>query len=125
MANLLSDAEAWLAGQLQTHVATTVTYRRGGAAVSLAATKGRTEFEQIDENGFAQRILSIDFLLPAADLILSGAVTLPARGDTIEETIGSATHTHEVLPIGTEPCYRLTGANRKQLRIHTKQKTVA
>ncbi len=67
----------------------------------------------------------IDFLLPAADLILSGAVTLPARGDTIEETIGTARHTHSVLPIAGNDCYRLCDPNRQQIRIHTKQTSIS
>ena len=127
MANIMSSGAAWLAGQLKAHVKTTVTYRRGATNVSLSATKGQTEYEQVDESGFGQRILFVDFIITAADLVLSGSSTptLPARSDTIEETIGSATHTYEVLPTDTEPCYRFSDPHRKGLRIHTKQKSVA
>jgi hypothetical protein len=126
MANIISAGAAWLADQLQAHVATTITYRRGATNVSLAATKGQTELEQVDADGFAQRILTVDFLLPAADLILSGssAATLPARGDTIEETIGGALHTYTVLPGDSFPSYRFSDPHRKGLRIHTKQTSV-
>ena len=120
MANLLSGAIGHLAKALKTNAGATVTYKRGGATVSVQATKGQTQFEQ-DDQGAMLRWESVDWLIDTADLILSGAVTTPQRGDVIAETIGAATVTYEVLGDGNEPCFRYSDPHRKKLRIHTKE----
>lgn len=98
----------------------TVVYQRGADAVEIAATIGRTEFEQVDEHGVVQRLQSRDFLVRAADLVLAGAPTLPKAGDRIRETVGAQTFVYEVMAPGNEPPWRYSDPYRKALRIHTK-----
>src|SRR5690606_10953339 len=120
-ADLLAQGAAWLEQQRTQHLAQAVTYRRGPSSVAVAATIGKTAFEIDDGQGVIQRIESRDFLVLAADLVLDGAVTLPQRGDVIEEPAGTLTLLYEVTAPSNEPCWRYSDPYRQSLRIHTKQ----
>ncbi len=121
MTDLLSQGLSWLEDQRHQHLTRMVTYQRGVDQVELAATIGRTVFEQDDHAGGLTRIESRDFLIRAADLILAAETTLPQPGDRIIETDAIATYTYEVLAPGSEPPWRYSDVNRLTLRIHTKQ----
>ncbi len=121
MTDSLSQGLSWLEDQRHQHLTRLVTYRRGGDEVALAATVGRTVFEQDDHAGGLTRIESRDFLIRAIDLVLAGNVTLPQPGDRIIETDAIATYTYEVMAPATEPPWRYSDVNRATLRIHTKQ----
>lgn len=120
MSDVLEKGLAWLDDQRHTHMTRTVVYQRGADAVEIAATVGRTEFEQVDEHGVVQRLQSRDFLVRAADLVLAGAPTLPKAGDRIRETVGTQTFVYEVMAPGNEPPWRYSDPYRNALRIHTK-----
>ncbi len=121
MIDLLGQGVTWLNGVRHAHMTRTVTYVRGVDSVSLSATIGKTEFEQVDESGMVQRIESRDYIIRAADLVLASAVTLPRAGDLIRETDGAQTFVYEVMAPGGEPPWRYNGVhNRGTLRIHTK-----
>lgn len=121
MADLLQTGFDWLADQLKAHAGRPVTYRRGADTAAVTATIGRTVFELDDEFGVLKKVESRDFLIPAADLVLSGVTVLPERGDEIDETQGSVTYTYEVMAPGKEPPFRFSDPYRRTLRIHTKQ----
>lgn len=121
MADLLHTASDWLHDRQKQHASRTVTYERGAATVAVQATIGRTVFEIDDDLGVVHKIESRDFLIHAADLVLSGSAVLPERGDRIRETDGTTTYVYEVLAPGKEPHYRFSDPYRKRLRIHTKQ----
>jgi len=120
MPDVLEKGLAWLDDQRHAHMTRTVVYQRGADAVEIAATIGRTEFEQIDEHGVVQRLQSRDFLVRTADLVLAGAPTLPKAGDRIRETAGAQTLVYEVMAPGNGPPWRYSDPYRKALRIHTK-----
>lgn len=120
MTDVLSQGMSWLEDQRHRHLTRMVTYQRGVNEVELAATIGRTVFEQDDHAGGLTRIESRDFLIRAADLVLAGNVTLPQPGDRIIETDAIATYTYEVMAPGSEPPWRYSDMNRATLRIHTK-----
>jgi hypothetical protein len=120
LADLLDKGSAWLEGQRKKHATRDVTYRRGAEQVVVKATIGRTLFEQDDGAGVIVRMQVRDYLIDAADLVLAGDVTLPAKGDRIEEIDGGKKHTHEVLPLGGEQHWRYSDPYRRTLRIHTK-----
>jgi hypothetical protein len=120
MPDVLEKGLAWLDDQRHTHMTRTVVYQRGADAVEIAATIGRTEFEQVDEHGVVQRLQSRDFLVRTADLALAGAPTLPKAGDRIRETVGAQAFVYEVMAPGNEPPWRYSDSYRKALRIHTK-----
>ena len=128
MSNLLADGFAWLEGQRHSHVSSPVVYRRGASSVALNATAGKRMYEVDDGAGGSIAFESRDYLIRAEDLILSSVLTLPAMGDTIEETAGATTFTYQVLSPGvvpgsnsaSEPHWRYSDDGRLTLRIHTK-----
>ena len=120
MPDVLEKGLSWLDDQRHTHMTRTVVYQRGADAVEIAATIGRTEFEQVDDFGVVQKVQSRDFLARTADLVLAGAPTLPKAGDRIRETAGAQTFVYEVMAPGNEPPWRYSDPYRKALRIHTK-----
>jgi hypothetical protein len=120
MANLLGTAATWLEGKRKAFATIDVTYRRGEDSITVKATVGRTTFEQDNADGIILRNESRDYLITAADLLLDGETVLPAIGDRIEETSGETTFIYEVLPIGSQQCWRYSDDYRLTLRIHTK-----
>ena len=121
MPDLLEQGSAWLEDQRNKHMTRTVTYHRGGASVDVAATVGKTVFQLDDGAGAVLRVESRDYLILTADLMLSGQVTLPQRGDRIRELQGSTVFVHQVASFGDEPAWRYSDLYRRTLRIHTKQ----
>jgi hypothetical protein len=124
VADLLEQASAWLDRMRTRHMARPVTYCRGEQSVEVQATLGRTVFEIADAYGVVEQSESRDFLIPAADLVLGGAVTLPERGDRVRETQDGKTLVYEVMAPGKEPHYRFSDVYRRTLRIHTRQVAV-
>jgi hypothetical protein len=120
VADLLDKGSAWLESQRKKHATRDVTYRRGAEAIVVKATVGRTLFEQDDGVGVVVRMQVRDYLIDAADLVLEGEKSLPAKGDRIEEIDAGQRHTYEVLPLGGEPHWRYSDPYRRTLRIHTK-----
>lgn len=124
MPDVLEQGLSWLEDQRHVHMTRTVTYVRDTPGftyvVDLAATIGKTEFEQVDEFGIVHKTQSRDFLIRAIDLVIDNAVTLPKAGDRIRETVGATTFVYEVMAPGSEPPWRYSDPYRKTLRIHTK-----
>ncbi|HNO80458.1 MAG TPA: hypothetical protein PKN33_20615 [Phycisphaerae bacterium] len=120
MPDILQQGAAWLDGQRHTHLTQLVSYQRGVDSVEVAATIGRTEFEQADEYGVLHRIESRDYIIRTADLVLAGETVLPKAGDQIRETDDAITHVYEVMAPGGEPPWRYSDSYRVALRIHTK-----
>lgn len=120
MADLLEQGAAFLDERRHTHLTRTVTYQRGADSVEVAATVGRTVFEQADESGFIRKVESRDFLVRRTDLVLGATETLPKAGDRIREADGALTQVYEVMAPGGEPPFRFSDPYRKVLRVHTK-----
>ena len=120
MPDLLEQGAAWLEDQRTRHMSRTVTYLRGGDSVDVAATIGRTEFEQADEYGVVHRTEARDFLVLTDSLVLGDKAVLPQAGDRIRETAGVQILIYEVMAPGGEPPFRYSDPYRRTLRIHTK-----
>lgn len=123
MADLLDKASAWLQDQRVKFLSHMVVYQRGAESVELAATVGRTVFEQTDEYGILHRTESRDFLVSVAAFVIGGVAAPPKPGDRIRETVGDQTFVYEVLaqgPGGERPPWRYSDRERRTLRIHTK-----
>jgi hypothetical protein len=118
--DLLAKGAAWLEDQRHRHLTRTVVYQRGTNSVEIAATIGRTEFEQADEYGIIRRTEARDYLVRAVDLVIANEQVLPKAGDRIRETDGSVTYIYEVMAPGGEPPWRYSDPYRQTLRIHTK-----
>ena len=121
MADLLETASSWLDGQRKKYLAKAVVYCRGQAEAEVLATVGRTTFAVESSTGVVERFESRDFIITAADLVLSGAAVTPERGDRIRETAGGETLVYEVVGPGQEPCWRWSDPYRLAVRVHTKQ----
>ncbi|GJQ27807.1 MAG: hypothetical protein HBSAPP02_28390 [Phycisphaerae bacterium] len=120
MTDVLERGSAWLEDQRNRHMSRMVTYQRGGDSVDVAATIGRTEFEQADDFGVIHKFESRDYLVLTTDLVLAGVQALPKAGDRIRETDGAKTFVYEVMAPGNEPPFRYSDPYRRTLRIHTK-----
>jgi hypothetical protein len=117
--NRLKTAAARLSQRMRGRAASPVTYRRGEVRLDgLAATKGLSTFELSDASGALTRVDSVDFIVTAADLVLSGVVTLPRRGDTVTDEDGVV---HTVYPVNGTDCWRWSDTQGyTSLRVHTK-----
>lgn len=118
--DLLEVGGAWLADMALTHLAREIVYKRGSQTVSVSAATGRTDWDVEAESGVVERIESRDFFIRASDLVLSGSVVTPARGDIIKETISGTTHLYEVNAPAGEDVYTYGTHGKDILRIHTK-----
>lgn len=113
MANMLGDAATWMAGQMQDHLATAVTYRRGGTTLSISATRGASG-RQVDANTGDMSWHDQDWLIPASVLTLGE----PERGDRIE--VGG--EVYRVLPPDeSQECWRWSDHHQTIYRIHTER----
>ena len=110
----------WLDGQNLAHRSMLVGYHRGNDSAQVHAVIGKSVFEIFDAYGVMERVESRDYLVPAAELVLGGETTLPARGDRIKETDGEKVFVYEVMAPGSEPHFQFSDPYRKTLRIHTK-----
>lgn len=121
MVDLLETGSAWLKDRRTAHLAETVTYQRGEDSISISATAGTSNFEQIDEHGLVNQLRTRDFLIEAADLVIDSVLVNPQIGDKIIETDGAVTYFHRVMsPGGGATPWRYSDPYGKVLRIHTK-----
>jgi len=118
MVDLLQSGLAWLHRQRRAHLVTDAVYHPAGsgAPVAVAVTASQIRVELLDGNGFPVSATVMNFIVTAADLPAE-----PAAGDRIE----FRGRTHEVSPLGEEPCWRWTDASRLAYRIHSRDLGVA
>lgn len=92
--------------------------------VTLRAVPGQTTYETLDAAGTTIiAAQSRDYLIVAADLVLDGEPTQPARGDRIIETEEDGDHTYELLELPSSNCWRWSDEQHVRYRVHTKQIT--
>jgi len=121
MGDLFAVGEAFLARQQGRYLSQLVTYERGSDSVELAATVGRSEFDQTDEYGVLHRYETRDYIIRAADLILNGQRVLPQAGDRVHESVEGQTFIYEVMSPLDGPPWRWADNYRLKLRVYTKQ----
>lgn len=96
-----------------------ITYARGAATVTFAATFGRSQYDVIGNDGSTTRVVARDFLCDPALLVLSSTAVLPQRNDLITATINGTAARFQVLEVNGQ-CYEMD-PQRGMLRIHTKE----
>ena len=121
MTYLLERAIVWLEGQRVRRLGRQVLYQRGSHNVTVIATLGRSTFELDDGAGAVLRVESRDFIISAADLVLSGQGVEPRSGDRIIQAAEGTLWVYEVTAIGGEPAWRWCDPYHRAMRIHTKQ----
>jgi hypothetical protein len=96
------------------------TFARGANSCELTAVRGQSTWER-SETYQAVRVgdRSTDWIVLAADLIISGTVVTPQRGDTI--TVDDVTF--RVMPFGpSSQLWQYHDPERRYVRIHTKER---
>ena len=117
MSDLMADAATFFADQAAAYLSQTVTYRRGGLTVSLAATKCPIRSET--DGQYNEDFEPCDWLITASLIVLGGVTIEPeATIDVIEEAGGQQ---WEVLQLPNEPHFRPLDPFRTMFRIHTKR----
>ena len=119
MADLINGALQWLDGMRHKHATRPVTYSRGPDSITIQATVGRSVFQVLSSEGAVGTVERRDYIVRAADLVFSGAVTLPQVGDRVRETVGTQVQEYEVVETGQEPHYRKVDPAGTALRVHT------
>lgn len=117
----MQTAQARLSERLHDRATTTVTYRRAAASVSISAVLGGNLLKVTDAAGITTIVrpdLTADFI--ASELILSGSVTTPARGDYIDVSLSSVTRRYEVMPFESEPEWRYLDPWESSVRANAK-----
>ncbi len=77
-----------------------VTIRRGASSESATAARSRSPSQDLEEERFQTTSDRFRWLIKASAYKVSGAETLPAEGDKIDEAIPGKTRTWEVLHDG-------------------------
>ena len=100
-----------------------IVYQRGEDRVWLNATWGRTEFQVDTSDGVQIEYSDRDFIVAAADLVLSGIRITPQRGDRITLVGEDQTdkQVFEVLAPGSAQPYRLCDPEGVMLRLYGKR----
>jgi len=97
------------------------TYSRGASSLAVTVTRGLTSWDAMSPySGVRVGDRSVDFLIPANQLVLSGVQWYPERGDEID--LGGVTY--RVMPAGEQDqIWLYHDRDRTVFRIHTKERT--
>jgi hypothetical protein len=117
MADLLEQSSRWLADMNRRHRARKVIYVRGGDALELTATVGKSVFEVDKGYGLFERVETRDYLVDVTELASFGK---PERGDRVKDELNGVVEVFEVMAPGNEPHFRYSDPYRQTYRIHTK-----
>lgn len=115
MADTIAAGAEWLANHLTQSAGKPVVYSRGGVAVTVTATIGRSQFDAANQSGIVETWESRDFIIKAGALPFGE----PLRHDRITETDASGSVIYEVSAPRGVPLWRFGDAYRKTVRIHT------
>lgn len=115
-----TKAATYLARMRAAHASETVTYRRGVLSVELSASPVPDIYEANREGGATVQAQRMDWIIPAASLILGGSVVEPQAGDRIEWINGETTETYELQPVDAEEAASRLDANKTQYLAHSR-----
>jgi hypothetical protein len=97
-----------------------INYQHGTTILTFNALVGRTSFDVTNIEGFDTQSQSKDFKFLTSNLV-DGLPFLPAKGDTITQTIGDTIYHYEVLRLAADDqVYTLSGPDNQLCRVHTK-----
>ena len=119
MADMLATAANWLAGVHKASAGQSVVYQRQSDFVSVTAVIGGSAGTSVDAGGVPYAVNSVDFLIKASDLVLSGETIEPQRGDRI--VWNSCVYVVTADNAGERP-FRESGPGRTVWRIYAKYK---
>lgn len=123
--NLIRNGAELLADLLKAHASEDVKYERTGlGSVVVPATFGVKRARNTEEFGHSRlEWTDLDFIIPAADLVIVGQQIEPTRGDFIFVNQGLESRIvqkYQVMPLGPQPPYVWSDPFLINYRIHTK-----
>lgn len=118
---LITEGAEFLAETQLAEEGLTIVYTRDEDSVQLVALAGRTPVEIATQQGFVERVMTGDWLVRAADLVLDGDAVEPQAGDRIELAAGGEKIWEVRAPTPGAACWSSIGPQATILRIHTKQ----
>lgn len=116
MSDLTKTGVDWLQQQRSAHMSQTVTYSRGAQTAIVSATRGSSNYEELDADGIVHRHQTRDYIVRTADMLLGGSPIKPQDGDRVLD----GAQTYVVVSLNGDPPWRYTDAHRSGMRIHTK-----
>lgn len=119
MSDMLADGTQWLRDTLRANASEVVDVTcPEGELSDIAAIRGSTRTEQVDETGFRVESRAIDWIVLAADLVFGDYPYTPARGMRITDAAGV---TWEAIELGPGVPVAELDPDGREWRIHTKQ----
>ena len=126
MATRFHTAVTGHAERLISAAGVSVTLKRGVASTAAVdAVPGETRRDTESYDGIPLTLRTRDFLIQAADYIISAVAVEPAAGDVIEEVVGSTTYSYELIPRFGEAAWRWSDPRHTAYRLHTVLKAKA
>lgn len=121
MGDMLARGATWLERTRARHAAQEVYFLRGGSALRVRATRGRSLFEVDDGSGALVRVETADFLILAAELLVDGLAAEPKAGDRIVTGELDDGEAFEVRPPAAgQPAWRWSDVFRLTYRVHAR-----
>jgi len=121
MADVLADGLVFFNTVREEQLSQTVQYTRTGfTPFQVLATVGSTQQDVMDEAGFRTTARTIDFIISAASLVVSGVKTNPSIGDRIQLVVNGVVKVFEVLDAAGDGHFRWADSYGLMYRIHTK-----
>jgi len=117
VADLIAQGAQYLTDTRTASLSRQVTYApKAGGSATVAASIGKTPFQQLGDGGVVIEIESRDFIVAESALAAD-----PVHGDRIREPIGDGTRVAVYLVVhpGNGPVWRWGDAHRTCRRIHT------
>ncbi|QDT54638.1 hypothetical protein Pan44_26730 [Caulifigura coniformis] len=118
MSAFSDDLAAGLEGVLS-EVGERYLYCRHQHSVEIRAAAGKTDHLTLDANGLTVVVRTLDLLFDAAELVLSGTLTEPLRGDKLVALEAPGQPVYLVQPDKNIPAFRYSDAAQTRLRVHT------
>jgi hypothetical protein len=119
MPNLLQRGATWHGEKMKTAAGRVVQVTQGeNVHDATDAWHELQDYSVMDNEGFVTSVHSWDWRFMATDLPSGFEFR---DGDLIKETIGDVISTYEVMPIGSEKCWKPADSSSIQITVHTKQ----
>ena len=122
--SLLTRGNRWLNDRFSEREGTSVTYLRDAESAEVAGVVAGRTLATRQGFGPGQSAASVavewgdrDFLIPVANLVLSGSATQPRQGDRIVSPQG----TFKIIVPAGEPPWRFSDVEETLYRVHTKR----
>jgi len=123
MIDMFASASTWFGATLKQHAARAVTITNRlvspTLSITLPATAGVTQFDEVENDGVVVTMRSRDWLVAASDLVnLAAERVLPARGWIVTDSLDGSRY-EIYAPTGQRP-WRYSDTSHQRIRIHSR-----